>query len=168
MAYSGSDGVSYGAETGIKASLVEAIELFGRYAYMYSNYDSLRVDGSDFIYAGHRFARSPEHSYTIGFNVHANPVKGIHVTATPWYSRKSSYRFTEPNVVGLGQPAHGLLNAQLAVRLQEYNVTLNLYGTNLIDERFISSFGHIGAFVGIPTAVPGPPRMLGAKITWNF
>jgi outer membrane receptor protein involved in Fe transport len=48
------------------------------------------------------------------------------------------------------------------------DLVLSIYGTNLLEEKYSSSAGHWGGQFGMPTFVPGPPRMLGAKLTWRF
>ena len=37
-----------------------------------------------------------------------------------------------------------------------------------MDEQYITSAGNTGSLFGIPTFVPGAPRMFGAKVRWTF
>ncbi|MBT6004277.1 MAG: TonB-dependent receptor, partial [Prolixibacteraceae bacterium] len=66
------------------------------------------------------------------------------------------------------QDAYGLLNINGGLELAEPNVILSVYGTNLLDEQYLTSGGNTGSLFGIPTFVPGAPRMFGAKLTWKF
>lgn len=165
---SGGKGISSGVETGLSATVIPGFEIYGRYSRMYSKFDSLTVDGNDFIYAGKRFAWSPEHSFTVGVNVQAKIVKGLILTANPWFSYKSHFWFTPSNDAGLDQPDYGVLNAQLGFRLEKKDIALKIYATNLLDERYISSAGHIGGIVGLPTIIRGLPRMAGVIVAWDF
>jgi iron complex outermembrane recepter protein len=159
---------SFGAETHLKAAVVKGVELFGNYAWMQSKYDSTGVDGSGYVYAGNRFARAPEHSFSAGVTLKTTVVKGMQLFATPWYSWQSHLWFTEANTPGLDQPAFGLLNINAGVELEKPKVALSVFGSNLLDERYNSGAGHWGGLFGMPTTVPGAPRMLGAKISWSY
>ncbi|MFW6289384.1 MAG: TonB-dependent receptor [Mariniphaga sp.] len=159
---------SYGAETGLKAAVIKGLDVFGNYAWMHSAFDSLGVDGSAFLYAENSFAHSPKHSFSAGLTAKARLIKGMHLFATSWYSWKSQFWFTEANSSALLQNAYGLLNARAGIELDAPRVILSIHGKNLLEERYLSSAGNWGALFGIPTAVPGAPRMMGAKMTWSF
>ncbi len=159
---------SYGIETTVRAALVKGIDLFGNYNWLQSAFDSTGVDGNEFIYAGNSFARAPEHSFSAGLTAKATVLKGLHLFASPWYTWKSHFWFTEANSSGLVQNAYGLLNINAGVELDNPKVALSIYGTNLLEEFYHSSAGHWGGMFGMPTVMPGKPRMLGAKVKWNF
>jgi outer membrane receptor protein involved in Fe transport len=61
-----------------------------------------------------------------------------------------------------------LLNINGGLELADPNLILSVYGTNLLDEQYITSAGNTGSLFGVPTFVPGAPQMFGAKITWKF
>jgi iron complex outermembrane recepter protein len=164
----GGRAISYGAESNLKVALLQGLHLFGSYAWMQSSFDSLAINKQPFIYAGKRFALAPEHEFVAGVSADARIHKGFRVFATPWYSWKSHFWFTEANIPGLEQSAYGLLNLTLGVETDNPAVTLSVYGTNLLDEKYSSSAGHWGGRLGMPTFIPGSPRMLGAKIKWKF
>ncbi|MFW6371918.1 MAG: TonB-dependent receptor domain-containing protein, partial [Bacteroidota bacterium] len=159
---------SYGAETGLRAVVVKGTEVFGNYAWMHSKFDSTGVDGTPYLYAGNRFSRTPQHTFSAGVTAKARVVNGMYLFATPWYSWKSQFWFTEANSSALMQNAYGLLNVTAGVELDEPKVVLGIYGINLLKENYISSAGHWGGLFGIPSVVPGAPRMLGAKMSWSF
>jgi len=142
--------------------------LFGNYAWMVSSFDSTDVDGLYYIYAGNNFALSPEHSFMAGGSLSVNILPAIRFFMVPRYSWKSHFWFTEANVTGLEQSAYGILNINTGLELAKPNVILSIYGTNLLEQKYIASAAHYGGLLGLPTFVPGPPRILGARLTWKF
>ena len=161
-------GISYGIETLVKAAIIKGFDLFGNYSWLKSAFDSTGIDGNEFIYSGNSFARAPEHSFSAGFTAKATVAKGMRLFATPWFTWKSHFWFTEANSPGTDQNAYGLLNGSAGIELDNSNLVLHIHGTNLLDQKYISSAGHWGGILGMPTVVQGNPRMLGATITWNF
>jgi outer membrane receptor protein involved in Fe transport len=158
---------SYGAKTGLKVGVFPGLDVFGNYAWMQSAFDSTGVDGKDFLYAGNHFARAPEHSFSAGFSGKLNFAR-MRIFITPWYAWQSHFWFTEDNVSGLEQPAYGILNVNFGLEMADPDLVLSIYGTNLLEEKYISSAGHWGGQFGMLTFVPGPPRMLGMRLTWKF
>lgn len=159
---------SFGAESNLKVALVKEVELFGNYSWMQSAFDSTGVDGTDYLYAGKSFAQAPEHSFSAGLIAKTTFMNGLRLFISPWYSWKSHFWFTESNTSGLDQPAFGLLNITTCLEMDNPNVVLSIYGKNLFETKYISSAGHWGGVFGMPTMVPGAPRRVGVKITWNF
>lgn len=47
-------------------------------------------------------------------------------------------------------------------------IILSIFSTNMLGEHFVTSAGNTGSLFGVPTFVPGPPRMTGTKLTWKF
>jgi len=160
--------VSYGADAGLRVALAKGLDLFGNYAWMVSSFDSTDVNGLDYIYAGNNFALAPEHSYTAGGSLRVNILPAIRFFLVPVYSWKSHFWFTEANTTGLEQSAYGILNINTGLELTKPNVILSIYGTNLLEQNYIVSAGHYGGLLGLPAFVPGPPRMLGARLKWKF
>ncbi len=68
----------------------------------------------------------------------------------------------------LEQDAYGLLNANLALKAIPWNLTLSVYAHNILDEEYIIGAGNTGMMFGVPTYVPGAPRMIGTKLLWKF
>ena len=159
---------SYGAEASLKAAVIEGLDIFGNYTYLHARFDSTDTDGFIQEYAGNTFRLSPEHSFTAGFNAAVNITPTIRFFFTPTYSYKTHFYFEDANTEGLEQPAYGELRINTGLKLANPDVTLNVYGTNLLEEEFITSAGNTGSLFGVPTFVPGPPRMLGVRLTWKF
>ena len=164
----GGKATSYGAETTIKAAVIEQLDVFVNYAWLKASFDSTDVDGMVQEYAGNSFRLSPEHSFTLGFNAHLNITSGIKLFVSPSYSFKTHIYFEDANTEGLEQDAYGLLNINGGLELAEPNLILSVYGTNLLDEQYVTSGGNTGSMFGIPTFVPGAPKMFGAKLMWKF
>lgn len=164
----GGSATSYGAEATVKVAIFKQLHIFGNYAWLVATFDSTDVDGLPQEYAGNSFRLSPKHSFTFGFNAHANITSNIQLFISPSYSFKTHIYFEDANTDGIEQNAYGLLNINSGLELAEPNMILSVYGTNLLDEQYVTSGGNTGAMFGIPTFVPGAPRMFGAKLTWKF
>lgn len=164
----GGKATSYGAETSVKVAIIEQLDIFGNYAWLNATFDSTGVDGSAQEYAGNSFRLSPEHSFTFGFNARANITPNIQLFVTPSYSYKTHIYFEDANTAGLEQAAYGLLNINGGLALADPKVILSVYTSNLLNEKYVTSAGNTGSLFGIPTFVPGAPRMYGAKLTWKF
>ena len=164
----GGQATSYGAEANIKVAIFNQLDLFANYAWLHASFDSTNTDGSKQEYAGNSFRLSPEHSFTVGFNARTNITPNIIVFVSPSYSYKTHFYFEDANTPGLDQDAYGLVNINGGMELTEPNLILSVYGTNILDEQYVTSAGNTGSLFGVPTFVPGPPRMYGAKLTWIF
>ncbi|MFV0590907.1 MAG: TonB-dependent receptor [Draconibacterium sp.] len=159
---------SYGAEASLRAAIIEQLHLFANYAWLKTKFDSTDVDGQPQEYAGNVFSLAPEHSLNVGLHAQVNITPNIRLFVTPSYARKSHMYFEDANTPGLGQDAYGLLNINGGLALNSPNLILSVWASNVLDEQYITSAGNTGSMFGVPTFVPGPPRMTGAKLTWNF
>jgi outer membrane receptor protein involved in Fe transport len=160
--------ISYGLETTLKATIIKNLELFGNYAWLHSAFDSTNTDGLAQEYAGNQFSLAPEHSFTTGFTAKFNIDKTVQLFVSPSYSYKTHIWFTDANTAGLDQDAYGLLNINSGLKFADPKLSLSVYATNLLDEKYVTSGGNTGSLFGVPTFVPGAPRMFGAKLTWEF
>jgi outer membrane receptor protein involved in Fe transport len=167
-AIDGGMATSYGVETSFNISLVKGLELFGNYTFLHATFDETNRDGSDQEYAGNTFRLSPKHAFTFGLNAYANISSRFRIFITPSYAYKSHFYFEDANTEGLDQSAYGLLYINLGFELDNPNIILSFFGTNLLNEQFLTSAGNTGSLFGVPTYVPGPPRMYGARLTWKF
>ncbi|HKI87743.1 MAG TPA: TonB-dependent receptor [Draconibacterium sp.] len=159
---------AYGAETTLKLAVLKGLDVFGNYAYIHARFDSLNVNGEPQEYSGNTFRLTPEHSFAAGFNARAKINGGIFLFATPSYAWKSKIYFEDANTPGLEQAAYGTLNFRGGVELADQGITISVYGTNLLEDQYLISAGNTGSLFGDPTQIPGPPRMIGTKLTWNF
>jgi len=164
----GGKATSYGTEISLKVALLKGLDLFGNYAYLHATFDNTDGNGAKQEYAGNTFRLSPKHSFDIGFSARTNINSKIQLFVTPSYAYKTHIFFEDANTKGLDQSAYGLLNINCGIELSDPKLILSFYGTNLLGEHFITSAGNTGSLFGVPTFVPGPPRMIGAKMTWKF
>ena len=159
---------SYGMEASVRALIMRGLDLFGNYAYLHATFDETNSDGSTQEYAGNFFRISPEHSFALGMNARVSITQQIIAFASPSYIYKTHYYFEDANTTGLEQPAFGLLNFNLGLELADPSLVLSFFSTNVLDVQFITSAGNTGSLFGVPTFVPGAPRMIGTKLTWMF
>jgi outer membrane receptor protein involved in Fe transport len=164
----GGKATTYGAEISLKASLLKGLDVYGNYALLNATFDDTDSDGSKQEYAGNTFRLSPKSSFAVGFNAHTNLTPNIQLFLNPSYSYKTHFYFEDANTAGLEQSAYGLLNMNCGIELADPKVMLSIFSTNMLNEKFIISAGNTGSLFGVPTFVPGPPRMAGTKLTWRF
>lgn len=164
----GGQATSYGAEANLRYAIIEELDFFANYAWLITEFDSTDTDGLEQEYAGNVFRLAPEHSLAVGFNFRIDVSEDIQFFAVPSYTYKTHMFFDDANSPGLEQDAYGLLNINGGVELEQPNVILSVWATNVLNEQYITSAGNTGSLFGIPTYVPGPPNMAGAKLTWNF
>jgi iron complex outermembrane receptor protein len=158
----------YGAEASIKGELLKNLGIFGNYAYIHARFDKSDSEGNAQEYAGNEFRLTPAHSFTIGLNGSLKLSPWMQLFAHPSWSWKSHIWFEDANTPELEQGAYGTLNATTGFLFPSSNLTFTFSGTNLLEERFIISAGNTGTMFGVPTFVPGPPRMLEARVAWKF
>ncbi len=164
----GGRATTYGAEASAEIAIIKQLSLLGNYAWLHTAFDSTNTDGLAQEYAGNQFSLAPEHSFTVGMNARLDITKNLQFFVSPTYSWKSHIWFTDANTEGIDQEAYGLLNINGGIQLDDPKMVFSVYASNLLDEKYVTSGGNTGSLFGIPTFVPGAPRMLGAKITWSF
>ncbi|MCY1721511.1 TonB-dependent receptor [Prolixibacteraceae bacterium Z1-6] len=164
----GGKATSYGAEANLQVAIIKQLDFFANYAWLKAEFDSTDVDGLTQEYAGNTFRLAPEHSFTVGVNARVNIVPTIQLFVNPSYSYKTDLFFEDANTPGLEQETYGLLNINGGLALDEPNVILSVWATNVLDQQYVSSAGNTGSLFGVPTFVPGARRMVGTKLTWNF
>lgn len=164
----GGKATSYGTEANMRIAVVRQLDVYANYAWLKTEFDSTDVDGMTQEYAGNSFRLAPEHSFTFGINARVSIVPTIQLFFNPSYSYKTKLFFEDANTPGLEQGAYGLLNINGGLELDDPNVILSVWATNILDEQYVTSAGNTGSLFGVPTYVPGPPRMIGTKLTWNF
>ena len=160
---------SYGVELSGKAMINNYLNVFGNYAYANATFDNnVDSDGNPLGNNGNIFRLTPRNSFLIGFNAGADITRNSRITLTPTYSWKSHIWFEDANDEGIEQDAHGLLNTNLSLLFKQQRLTVSLFGSNLTGEKYLIGAGNMGAMFGIPTFVPGAPRMIGGRLMWKF
>lgn len=167
---------SYGLELTARAAIASFLDVWGNYAYIHAEFDDKDSDGNAQEYAGNTFRLTPKHSFMIGANLKFNVAQDWQLLFTPTYSWKSHIWFEDSNsaqpsdqsLARLEQDAYGLLNLNLALSQKKWNLTLSVFAHNLLDEKYLLGAGNTGMMFNVPTYVPGSPRIIGAKLLWNF
>ena len=159
---------SYGVELSAKSVINSHLNIFGNYAYTHATFDEKDSNGNLQGNGGNAFRLTPRNSFLIGFNASTDISKNMRLTFTPTYSWKSHIWFEDANDKGIEQDAYGLVNADISLRFKQQRLTISLFGSNLTNEKYLIGAGNMGAMFGIPTFVPGAPRMIGGKSTWKF
>ena len=79
---------------------------------------------------------------------------------------KQKYSLKMPIPLDWNRMAYGLLNFRGGIEYK--NITLALWGNNLLGEEYIISAGNTGSLFGAPTQIPGSPLMFGTTFSWKF
>jgi len=159
---------NFGAEISGRFLVNDNLVVFGNYAFTHATFDDKDNDGNPQAMAGNVFRLTPRHSFLLGFTAGFNVANNIRLTFTPTFRWQGHIFFEDANDPGIEQDAYGLLNANLAVTFKQQRLTLSMFGNNLTNENYLIGAGNTGAMFGIPTFVPGAPRMVGARLTWRF
>jgi outer membrane receptor protein involved in Fe transport len=159
---------SCGAELSTRFLLNSYLTVFGNYNFAFTEFDERDNDGRHQLNAGNAFRLTPKNSFLLGVTAGYDIARNVRITLTPTWSWKSHIFFEDANDAGIEQGEYGLLNANLAARFKKQGLTLSLFGSNLTGEKYLIGAGNMGAMFGVPTFVPGAPRMVGAKLTWQF
>jgi len=159
---------NFGAEISGRFLVNDHLVVFGNYAFTHATFDDYDNNGDPQAMAGNVFRLTPRHSFLLGFTAGFNVANNIRLTFTPTFRWQDHIFFEDANDPGIEQDAYGLLNANLAVTFKQQRLTLSMFGNNLTNENYLIGAGNTGAMFGIPTFVPGAPRMLGARLTWRF
>jgi outer membrane receptor protein involved in Fe transport len=160
--------VSFGAESNLKAALLKGVDLFGNFAYIHARFN--KVDSSDtrFQFSGNFLRLAPEFSFSAGLSLKIRLKKVLDLFVIPAYSWKSHFWSDNANTRGIDQEAYGILNGAAGFELKSLGLSLSAFAQNILDKRYIISGGNTGSMFGIPTFVPGSPRMIGTKLTWKW
>lgn len=162
------EATAYGFETSTRFNVNRNFSLFGNYGYVNATIDDTDSDGNEQELAGNRFRLTPEHSFSLGFNLIQSVGNNASLFIRPSYIYKSQVFFEEDNEPGIEQVAYGLLNLRAGVELLNRNLEIALYGKNLLGEEYIIDAGNTGGAFGIPTFIAGPPRLVGVQLTGKF
>jgi outer membrane receptor protein involved in Fe transport len=162
----GGKATGYGAEANVKMAILKGLQFFGNYAYIHARFAANDVNGAKQEFAGNMFRLTPEHSFALGLNARVEIAREMFLFAIPSYSYKTKMFFEDANTPGLKQDGYGLL--ELRVGIEYKKITLALWGSNLLEEKYIVSAGNTGSLFGDPTQIPGVPRMIGTKMRWRF
>lgn len=167
---------AWGFEGQVDWRVAEGLSLYATYAYSHARFDGGAYDGN-------HFRLSPDHSLSLAASWSFHALGGT-FDIRPSYSWQSEVFFDDnndravfqqppgafvaDNIQDERQDAYGLLNLRASYTPANTKVTIELFATNLTDEDYIIDAGNTGDSLGLPTFIPGAPRMVGASVGWRF
>lgn len=167
---------AYGFEGSLEWRAAPGLDVFATYGYSHARF----AEGA---YEGNSFRLSPDHSLSLAASWTFDALGGT-FNVRPSYTWQSEVFFDDDNDRAVfqqppaafvadnlqdeRQDAYGLVNLRASYRPDRTNVTFEVFATNLTDEDYIIDAGNTGDSLGLPTFIPGPPRMVGASIGWKF
>ena len=167
---------AYGFEGQVDWRVASGLNLYATYAYSHARFDGGAYDGN-------HFRLSPDQTLSLAASWTFDALGGT-FDIRPSYSWQSEVFFDDnndravfqqppgafvaDNIQDEKQDAYGLVNLRASYRPAGTSVTFELFATNLTDEDYIIDAGNTGDSLGLPTFIPGAPRMVGGSIGWKF
>ena len=161
---------TYGFEAQLIWSVMKGVDLFGAYAYTHGRFGTG-------LYDGNHFRLTPDHTVSLGGAYRFAAVGGT-IEVLPRYQWKSKYYFNEDNgklseqnyilneiTTNQYQNAFGLLDLRVGYSPAGQSWKLELYSTNLTNQKFLKDAGNVGQSIGVPTYIPGEPRFYGLSFS---
>ena len=164
-----------GLEFEMTAKPISGLTLGASGSYTLAQYVSYKSGGVDI--SGNPFADTPkwQASLTATYVVPTS-IGGVSTTLDYNYQSKVSYAPDEATIYSgstTTQDSYGLLNARVALDLDEQDMTIALWAKNLFDRKYNSQANDFtsntaAGAIGIITTIPGDPRTFGIQITKHF
>ncbi|MCL5247052.1 TonB-dependent receptor [Cellulophaga sp. 20_2_10] len=158
---------AFGFEAAMQYQFAKSSSFFANYGYIDASFDAKDSDGNAQQLAGNTFRLTPEHSFSVGFNINPTLSEKVAVFLRPTYTYKSKVFFEETNLPNISQDGYGLLNIRTGVTIED-RYEISLFATNVLDEEFIIDAGNTGGAFGIPTFIAGPPAFYGLQLSVKF
>jgi iron complex outermembrane receptor protein len=165
---------AYGFEGQVNWDVNDQLELFGTYGYNHSRFKAG-------IYDGNHLRLSPDNRASIGL-IWSQPVTGGRIQVQPTYTWQSQVFFDDNNdrvdlqarnlvpdrIVDEVQESYGLVNLRIRYIPDGANWSVEAFGDNLTDEKFIKDAGNTGDALGMPSFIAGEPRMYGVNVSLRY
>jgi outer membrane receptor protein involved in Fe transport len=167
---------AYGVEAQVAWNPIDSLQLYGTYAFNHARLKS----GA---YAGNHFRLSPDNTFSLAA-VWTLPVLGGDLSIRPSYTWQSREFFSDnndrpelqqppatlvaDNVQDELQKSFGLANLRVSWTPPGAAATIEVFATNLFDKKYIIDAGNTGDSFGLPTFIAGPPRVVGAGVSYRF
>ncbi|SFC31575.1 Outer membrane receptor proteins, mostly Fe transport [Microbulbifer thermotolerans] len=149
-----------GIEMDLRWSVSENLMLLANAAYIDAGIDD---DADNGIYAGNQFRLQPEVTGALSY-LYERPINAdlIFTSSGSWSYRSSVYFDIENR---FEEDAVDLLNLRAGIAANDYNWSLTLAASNLLDEEYIMDAGNTGDAFGFPTYIQGAPRTLSLEFS---
>ena len=162
----------YGFEAQLDHSFNEIATLFATYAYNVSEFDDTDDQGNAQQLAGNTFRLSPDHAVSLGL-LNAFETGIGRISIIPTWTWQSEVFFDNDNdltdaVQDETQTDYGIVKLRVRWDARSERVYAVVFADNLLDEEYIIDAGNTGDAFGIPTFIPGSPRMVGVRVGASF
>ncbi len=157
---------TYGLETTLTYAATSDLSLNLAYAYTHGRF-------GNGLLKGNRFRLTPDNTLNLGADYRIHGLGGV-FEVLPSYTYKTKYFFNDDNgkaadqnfiipslLFNQYQNAYGLLDLRVAYSPNGQPWRLELFATNLTNQRFLKDAGNTGSDLGLPTYIPGEPRFVG-------
>ncbi|NYZ62913.1 TonB-dependent receptor [Luteimonas deserti] len=163
----GGNARAVGVEAALMHRFTDRLGGFVNYGWIDAKFNAVDDAGNPQSLAGNRFRLTPEHTVALGLDWQMPLGNGGAAYVRPNYTWRSQVFFEDDNRPGIEQGAYGLLNLNAGLRLAG-GWDLGVYAQNLTDRQYLIDAGNTGALFGIPTFVPGSPRLYGVRVGYTF
>jgi len=157
-----------GLESELTADIAERVTARVGLAYLNAKYDSLTLSGTDLD--GNDLPFAPRFTANAGFDWKLGTLAKGNLTLSPNLSYTSKQYFSPFNDAAgnqyLNQGALTLLTANLVWDWDRFSV--RAWGTNLMNRRNFTYGLNLQQSFGYDYLLPGPPRMYGVALRYNF
>ena len=141
------------------------LSVFGNIGYIDGGIDDKPTIAANF--RGAKFRLQPEVQASGGFTINA-PLGGVTFFATPSVTYRSSMFFEIPNNPLISQDAVTLVNVNAGLRFADDRFEISAFARNLLNEDVLLDAGNTGGAFGIPSYIPGEPRLYGVRVGAKF
>lgn len=141
------------------------LSVFGNIGYIDGGIDDKPTIAPNF--RGAKFRLQPEVQASGGFTIDA-PIGRLTFFATPTVTHRSKMFFEIPNNPLIAQGAATLVNVQAGLRFADDRFEISAFARNLFNEDILLDAGNTGGAFGIPTYIPGEPRLYGVRVGAKF
>jgi outer membrane receptor protein involved in Fe transport len=161
---------TYGLETTVTYAPTSDLSLYLAYAYTHGRF-------GNGLLKGNHFRLTPDHSLNLGADYRVHGLGGV-FEVLPSYSYKSKYflnddngkaadqNFIIPSVLfNQYQNAYGVLDLRLGYSPNDKPWRIELFATNLTNQKYLKDAGNTGSDLGLPTYIPGEPRFYGVTFS---
>jgi iron complex outermembrane recepter protein len=157
----------YGGELELTVAPAQGLQLNASLGYAKSEIKKLDavVVANSSIREGNVLKKTPEWTYALAAQ-YAVPLSIGELTARASYSYQSKIFHDPGNLPQTLEGGYGLLDASLALKLQNPGITVSIYGQNLTDKTYAGTIFQSGG--GTTVFYPTRGRQLGLRASYSF
>jgi iron complex outermembrane receptor protein len=159
----------YGFETELTARATRALTLGLAAGYTHQNITRVAPGAQITIRPDTRLVNSPAWTFSASADYETPIAAGVDLIVHGDFGWRSSTEFFLPNYPDETQKGYGIANARIGFRLDNPQVEIEGFVTNLTDTNY-RVFAENGTALGIPvtTAIYGRPREWGVRVRYRF